>query len=152
MQIPGSGSRQAKLLMGAHGRRPARHIDWYAWGVCRSDGSRKTNSPFHTISKISRIVHISAVVVVGINEGVDDAHHDNSILKASKKSGEDGPSAAKLQRVSKPKRRSCTGEGIRCCVRENRVQPDIHLNIFIANTQYEIVVSYTGHCKECVEY
>ena len=37
-------------------------------------------------------------------------------------------------------------------MRGNQVHPDIHLNIFIPDTQYEIVVSYTYNCKERVEY
>ena len=41
------------------------------------------NSPSHTIFKISRVMHIQAVEVVGVKEGVDDAHYYNSILMAS---------------------------------------------------------------------
>ena len=82
MRIPGFGSRQAKFRMGDHGESSSQAYYWYAWAYA---GIIAVMSEFSLsyISKFSWVVHISAVVVVGINASVDDAHHYNSILKAS---------------------------------------------------------------------
>ena len=54
-------------------------------GVCRGDSSHKPNSPFHAISEVPWIIQITAVMVVGVYNGVDNTHNHNSILKASQK-------------------------------------------------------------------
>ena len=43
----------------------------------------KTDSPFHAIPKMSRILNISAVVAMGVDKGIHEAHHHDSILEAS---------------------------------------------------------------------
>ena len=52
-------------------------------GICRSDCGHQTNSPFHAISKVSKIVHISAVLRVEVDTGIGDTNHHDSILEAS---------------------------------------------------------------------
>ena len=52
-------------------------------GVGRSDGCHEANPSFHAITKISRILEALTVLVMGINKGVEEAHHHDSILKAS---------------------------------------------------------------------
>ena len=83
MRISGFGSRQAKFLMWDHGKTSRQAHQLEDMGICRSNCSHKTNSTSHTISKVSMVIHISAVVDMGIKEGIDDTHHYNSILKAS---------------------------------------------------------------------
>ena len=68
-QSNGNLSRQANQLI---------RVD-----MCRRDCGHKSNSPFHAIPKVSRIIHISAVVVMGVDEGIDGTHHTDSMLKAS---------------------------------------------------------------------
>ena len=52
-------------------------------GVCRRDGSHKSNSPFHAVSGVPWIVRIATAMVVGVNKGFDNTHNFNSILEAS---------------------------------------------------------------------
>ena len=49
-------------------------------GIGRSNGSHETDSPFHAIPNISRILNISAVLTVGMDEGNNEAHYHDSIL------------------------------------------------------------------------
>ena len=52
-------------------------------GVSRSDSCHEAGSPFHAIPKISRILNISAVVVMGVDTGINEAPYHDSILEAS---------------------------------------------------------------------
>ena len=52
-------------------------------GVGRSDGCHKADPSFHAITKAPRILEALTVLVMGINKGVNDAHHHDSILEAS---------------------------------------------------------------------
>ena len=79
MQISGFGLRQAEVGW---------HVSCQADYLIRVDmggnGSRdKADSPFHAMPKISRVLNTSAVVIVSINKGINEAHHYYPILKAS---------------------------------------------------------------------
>ena len=52
-------------------------------GVGRSDGRHKANPSFHAITKISRILKALAVLMMGIDKGIEEAHHHDTTLKAS---------------------------------------------------------------------
>ena len=39
--------------------------------------------PFMQSPNITRVLHISVVVVTGVDEGINEAHHRDSILEAS---------------------------------------------------------------------
>ena len=51
-------------------------------GVGRSDGRHKANPSFHAITKISRILGISAMLMMGINKSIKEAQYHDSISKA----------------------------------------------------------------------
>ena len=51
--------------------------------VGRSDRRHEADSPFDAITKVSRIFDASTVLMVGTNIGVNEAHHQGSILEAS---------------------------------------------------------------------
>ena len=83
MRISGFGFRQAEVQTW-----DCRHVSCYASymvrvSVGRSDGCHGADSPFHAIYKISRILDVSAVLMMSINEGVNEAHHHDPILEAS---------------------------------------------------------------------
>ena len=48
----------------------------------RGDGSHEADCPFHVIPKISRILNVSAVLMMSINKGVNEAHYHDPILEA----------------------------------------------------------------------
>ena len=50
-----------------------------------SDSSHNVNSPFHAVPEVSWIVRIAAVIVVGVNKGVDNTHNHDFTSKASSK-------------------------------------------------------------------
>ena len=52
-------------------------------GIGRSDGGHKTDSPFRAIPKFPRIITISAVVIMGVDDGIGDTHQYDSLLEAS---------------------------------------------------------------------
>ena len=52
-------------------------------GISRSDSRHETDSPFHAITKVSRILDASAVLMMSIRKGVNEAHNHDSILEAS---------------------------------------------------------------------
>ena len=56
--------------------------DIWLWAG-RSDSHHAADSPFHAIPKISRILDASAVLMLNLNKGVNEAHYHDSILKAS---------------------------------------------------------------------
>ena len=51
-------------------------------GAGRSDGRHKADPPCYTITKVSRILLTLAVLMMGINKGVEETQYHNSILKA----------------------------------------------------------------------
>ena len=52
-------------------------------GQGRSDGRHKTNPSFHAITKISRILRMLAMFMMGIKKSIKEAQYHDSILKAS---------------------------------------------------------------------
>ena len=52
-------------------------------GVRKSDSCHEAGSPFHAITKISRILDASTVLMMGVNNRVNEAHHHDPILEAS---------------------------------------------------------------------
>ena len=72
-------------LVGHHNGESCQADCLIRMGVSWSDGSHKSNAPFHTISKIPWVIHVSAVVAVGMDQSVNDTHHNDPILKASLK-------------------------------------------------------------------
>ena len=52
-------------------------------GVGKSDNCHEADSLFHTISKVSRNLDESTVLMMGINKCVNEAHHHDPILEAS---------------------------------------------------------------------
>ena len=51
--------------------------------VGRSDGRHEADSSLHVITNVPRILDNSTVLMMGINKGAKEAHHHNTILKAS---------------------------------------------------------------------
>ena len=51
--------------------------------VGKSDCRHEAYSPFHAIPKNSRILDASAVLMMSINEGVNEAHYYDPMLEAS---------------------------------------------------------------------
>ena len=83
MRISCFGHWQAKVQT-----RDCRHVSFKACclvrvGVGRGDGCHETDSSFHAITKVSRIIDASAVLTISINELVDAAHHHDPILEIS---------------------------------------------------------------------
>ena len=54
-------------------------------GVGKSDGRHSAIPSSHAITQISRILGILAMLLMGINKGIDEAQYHDSILKASHK-------------------------------------------------------------------
>ena len=54
-------------------------------GVGRGDGCHETDSSFHAITEVSRIIDASAVLMMSINERVNEAHHNDPILDSSQR-------------------------------------------------------------------
>ena len=52
-------------------------------GVGRSDRRHDADSPFHAITKVSRIIYASAVLMMSIDKCVNEAHHHDPIPEAS---------------------------------------------------------------------
>ena len=52
-------------------------------GVGGIDGRHEADPSFHAITKISRIIDASAVLIVSIDKGVKEAHHHDPILETS---------------------------------------------------------------------
>ena len=52
-------------------------------GVGRSDSRHEADSSLHAITKVSKNLDNSTVLMMGINEGVKEAHYHTTILKAS---------------------------------------------------------------------
>ena len=75
MRISGFGTRHAEVQT-----RDCRHVPCQAgYLVCvsigRSDSCHEADSPFRAITKVSRILNISAVVIVGIDRGITTIPH-----------------------------------------------------------------------------
>ena len=51
--------------------------------TARRDCSHEADSPFRAIPNVLRVINVSAVVVMGVDEGIDNTHYHDSILKAS---------------------------------------------------------------------
>ena len=71
------GTRQAKSLI-----RDRRYVSCQTgYLVCVStgwsDSRHDADSPFHAIPKISRTVNIQAVVIMGIDKGVNETHYND---------------------------------------------------------------------------
>ena len=79
MRISGFGLRQAEVE--ARVSRQAGYLVCVSVG--RSDSRHEADSPFHAITKVSMILDASAVLMMRINKRVNEAHHHDSILKAS---------------------------------------------------------------------
>ena len=83
VQIAGASTRQAKSLTLDGRYVSCQKSDLVRVGKGPSDRGRETDSPFHAIPNVSRIIHILAVVVMGIDDSSDEAHFHDSILEAS---------------------------------------------------------------------
>ena len=70
-------------------RRHARQKGSRTHGVRWGERVHKPNSPFHAIPEVPWIIQVTAVMVVGVNKGVDNTHNYNSSLEASQKSMSD---------------------------------------------------------------
>ena len=82
MRIPGLGFREAEVQT-----RDCRNVSSEACclvraSVGRSDSRLEADSPFYRITKVSRILD-ATTVLMGIHKGVNEAHHHDPILKAS---------------------------------------------------------------------
>ena len=51
-------------------------------GVGRSDGRHKANSSLHAITNVPTIFD-NSTVMMGIDKGIEEAHHHDTTLKAS---------------------------------------------------------------------
>ena len=118
-------------------------------GVGRGDGCHETDSSFHAITKVSRIIDASAVLMMSINERANEAHHHDPILEASQEHlGDQGmkkmASPWKLYSLPKYRKTDCTIEGTRCNEGESRAHPGIQLDTFVLLLQREIFVPYVA--------
>ena len=88
MRISSLGTRQTKFLTWNH-KHVFRQTSYLArMSMDESDGCHKANSSLHAIPKVSRILNVSVMVVMGVDEGVNDTHYHEPILKASWKTWE----------------------------------------------------------------
>ena len=76
------------LWASADGNFCARHVSCEAcclvrMGVGRSNSRHEAGSPFNAITKVSRILDASTVLMTGVNKCVIEAHHHDPILEAS---------------------------------------------------------------------
>ena len=60
-----------------------RQVTWCVVSVGRSDSRHEADSPFYAITKITKILDASAVLMMSINKGVNEAHYHDPILEAS---------------------------------------------------------------------
>ena len=81
-------------------------------GVGRSDGRHKADSSLHVITNVPRILDNSTVLMMGINKGAKEAHHHNTILKASQEHAGD---QVMQEMVSLRKYSSMSPERKICC-------------------------------------
>ena len=82
MRLFGFGLRQAEAEARSGGHVSCQADYLTSVGVGRSDSRHEADSPFYTITKVSGILDV-AVKMMGINYGVNKAHHHNPVLKAS---------------------------------------------------------------------
>ena len=76
----GLGSRKERC--GTPGRCNARQIVRYVWAKAgRSDGGHESNPSCQTITKVSSICRVEAVLVMGIYKRVKETQNHNTILK-----------------------------------------------------------------------
>ena len=83
MWISGFVFRQSEVQT-----RDCRHVSCWTFyleraGEGRGDGCHATDSSSHAITKVSRIIDASAVLIMSINKGVNEAHHLDSMQEAS---------------------------------------------------------------------
>ena len=77
------GCEKRKLRRGTASICLVRHGTWLCASVSRSDSSHEADSPFHATTKISRILNASAVLMMGIIKGVNEAHNHDFMQEAS---------------------------------------------------------------------
>ena len=65
---------------GRHVSRQAEYL--ICVGMGGSDSRHKADSPFHAITKASRILDALAVLMMSINKGINELHHNYPILEA----------------------------------------------------------------------
>ena len=83
MRISGFGLQQSEVQT-----RVCRHVSCEACclvcvSVGKSDSRHEVDSPFHAITKVSRILDASAVLMMSINKRVNEAHGHDPMLEAS---------------------------------------------------------------------
>ena len=114
----------------------------------------EADSPFHAFPKVSRILDASAVLMMSINNGVNEAHYHDPTLEAS----QDHLGDQVMEKMASPwKRRSLSPNSGKYIVqartlvvmreRETRFHPDIQLDTFVPLLQCEIFVPYIARCK-----
>ena len=149
IRISDFDSQQAKLLVTNNKRASSQAKGLVRMGVFRGDSSHKPNSPFHAVSEVLWIIHLTAVIVVGVDKGVDNTHNDNSMLKASLKCLSDEvvkQMVSSRADCSSPPGRGFVGE------RENPAHQEIQIYTFVPHRPCEIDEPYTCRCKEHEEY
>ena len=84
MRISGLGLRQAEVETWDCRHVPCQTRYLVCVSVGRSDSRHEADSPFHAVPRIFRILHASAVWMMSINKCVNEAHHHDLMLEASK--------------------------------------------------------------------
>ena len=135
-----------------------RHVScWTSYLVCvsvsKSDSRHEADSPFHAITEVC-ILNASAVLVMSINRGVNEAHHYDPKLEASRENlcgqvMEKTVSLLKCRSLSPKRSKHVIQRRAFVVVVDSRVHPDFQLDTFVPLIQCEIVVPYMARCKGC---
>ena len=83
IRISGFGLRQAEVET-----RDCKHVSCQTGYLVRvsagrGDSSHEANSPFHALSKVSRSLDATAVLMMSMNKGVNEAHYHDPIVETS---------------------------------------------------------------------
>ena len=149
MRRSGFGLRQAEVPT-----RDCRHVCCEAGclvrvSVGRSDWRHETDSPFHAITKVPRILDASTVLMMSIHKCVKEAHHHDPMLQASQEHMGDQV----MEKVVPPwkhsslvpKRNMSYKRGL------SRAHSEIQHDTFTHNPQCEIFEPCIARYKGCEE-
>ena len=120
-----------------------RHVAWYAWAWAGVIPVIKRILLFYTITKVSRILDASTVLMMGINKCVNEAHHHDPILEASQEHLGDQVMEKMVSpwmhsSVSPKRSKHITQTRAFVVMRESRVHSGIQYDTYVHNPQYEI--------------
>ena len=123
----------------------------------RSKSLHEAESSFYAITKVSRNLDTSTVQMMSIYKCVNEAHHHDRILEASKEHLSDQVMEKMVSSweaqypVLKKIETYHAKEGIRCCGRGSRFHSDIQHDTLVHNPQCEIFELCIARCRGCEE-